>query len=200
MDPTENDRDLSLATALRGLAGWSAPPALIERADKWAAAHKSKRHEWRTPRGFVAAVEDAWGVQFTLDAAAAPSSAQAPVYYTEADDALTQPWPGVVWLNPPYGRALGKWVAKALSESREAHCDAVYVLTFARTDTKWWHAYVSHASEVVLLKGRLKFGHPDTGEEGAGAPAPSALIVYRRSPRPGGPVYSLWDWRAKGQR
>ncbi len=38
-----------------------------------------------------------------------------------------------VYCNPPYGKEIGTWLAKA----READV-AVYLLP-ARTDTRWWH-------------------------------------------------------------
>ena len=45
--------------------------------------------------------------------------------------------------------------------------------TPARTDTRFWHAYVGGKAAVFFLKGRLKFGGTDQS-----APFPSALVVW----------------------
>ena len=49
----------------------------------------------------------------------------------------------------------------------------VVALIPARTDTQYWHDYCMKASEIMLVKGRLKFG------DGTGsAPFPSAVVVF----------------------
>ena len=37
--------------------------------------------------------------------------------YTEAQDRLSQPWTGLVFVNPPYGQVLPRWVAKCAREA-----------------------------------------------------------------------------------
>ena len=56
---------------------------------------------------------------FVLDAAATDKTAKCKKYFTPADDGLVQSWNcgGAVFCNPPYGRQIGKWVAKAYHES-----------------------------------------------------------------------------------
>lgn len=44
----------------------------------------------------------------------------------------------------------------------------------ARTDTRWFHNYILHRSEVRLLKGRLHFS-----EAKYNAPFPSMLVIFR---------------------
>jgi site-specific DNA-methyltransferase (adenine-specific) len=74
-------------------------------------------------------------------------------------------------MNPPYGRSIKLWLAKA---SREAAAGATVVcLLPARTDTTWWHEYCS-AAEVRFLRGRIRFGGCKSG-----APFPSAVVVMR---------------------
>jgi len=136
----------------------------------------SERQDWATPQAFFDLVHAEFG--FTLDAAASPDSAKVDRYYTEADDALTKPWYGVVWCNPPYGRQIGAWVQKGFEEARRG--SEVVMLIPARTDTGYWHDYVMRASEVRLIRGRLVFG---TGEATSNAPFPSALVVFRRTSR-----------------
>jgi hypothetical protein len=82
---------------------------------------------------------------------------------------LSESWAGKrVYCNPPYGRGVGDWLAKA----REAEL-AVFLLP-SRTDTKWWHEYAMKADEIRFLRGRLKFGDAKNG-----APFPSVVLVYR---------------------
>ena len=135
---------------------------------------------WTTPRDFFDKLHQEFN--FTLDAAALRSSAVVPNYlgpdheYGWRHDALTVEWDGAseggaVWLNPPYGRIIKEFVAKADTESKKGI--TVVCLVPARTDTKWWWDSCIH-HEVRFIKGRLKFG-------GQGpAPFPSAVIVMRK--------------------
>ena len=138
--------------------------------------------EWATPRGLFDALDMEFG--FDLDAAASNSNACVPEFITKSEDALTIDWSArgsVVWLNPPYGRGVGEWLAKAHSESMKGI--TVVVLIFARTDTAWWHEHASKAAEARFLRGRVHFERAD-GHTGA-ATAPSVVLVYderRRRP------------------
>ncbi len=108
--------------------------------------------------------------QFELDVCASPENAKCPRYFTEAEDGLAQVWQGRCWMNPPYGRQIGAWVAKAW---RSAQAGALVVcLLPARTDTAWWHDYAMRG-QVEFLRGRLKFGGAPHN-----APFPSAVVVF----------------------
>lgn len=54
------------------------------------------------------------------------------------------------------------------TEANEGRATAVCLVP-ARTDTNWWHEYVSQADQVRFVKGRLKFGG-----HAKSAPFPSA--------------------------
>ena len=132
----------------------------------------SERPDWATPQAFFDLVDAEFG--FTLDSAAEPHNAKCDRYLTEEMDGLGMPWPGVVWCNPPYGRAISRWIEKGY---REAQAGATVVMLIpARTDTAYWHDYVMKAAEIRLIRGRLVFG---SGEARANAPFPSALVVFR---------------------
>ena len=109
---------------------------------------------WETPQDLFDKVNAEFG--FTLDVCALPENAKCEKFYSPAEDGLSQPWTGVCWCNPPYGRQIGKWVRKAFFSSVEGA--TVVMLLPARTDTKWFHDYILHRAEVRVLKGRLKFG------------------------------------------
>ena len=109
---------------------------------------------------------------FDLDVCASPENAKCTIYFTKEDDGLSRDWTGVVWMNPPYGREIGRWLKKA-NESAKDNGATVVCLVPARTDTNWWHEYVIQ-HEVRFVRGRLKFGDAKNS-----APFPSAVVVIR---------------------
>lgn len=135
-------------------------------------AFSSKSGEWRTPRALFTRLNKLYG-PFALDAAATKRNALCSRFYTKEDNALVQQWRGRVFLNPPYGRGVGEWVAKAHLESQQSYNVGVACLLAARTDTAWWHDYVMQAAEVLFIRGRLRFsGHTDA------APFPSVVVLF----------------------
>lgn len=71
----------------------------------------SKSVVWETPQDLFDKLNAEF--HFDLDVCALPENAKCKRYYTPEDDGLSQPWNGVCWCNPPYGRTIGKWVQKA---------------------------------------------------------------------------------------
>jgi phage N-6-adenine-methyltransferase len=133
---------------------------------------RHKADEWETPASLFAELDREFC--FTLDLAALPHNAKCPRYYTPGMNSLKRMWGGTCFLNPPYGKELGRWVRKA---HESALCGAVIVcLLPARTDTAWFHAYVLPYAELRFLKGRLQFKGIGTS-----APFPSMLAIFRPS-------------------
>ncbi len=137
----------------------------------------SAHHNWHTPPELLASLYAA-GLMFDLDPCSptndrrrAPVKAKA--YYVEADDALSLVWHGRVFLNPPYGRDIIRWIEKAHTSVSERHAQSVLALVPARTETTWWHAHIAGRAHVFLLKGRLAFGDGKNS-----APFPSALALW----------------------
>ena len=141
----------------------------------------SAKHDYETPDDFFRYWN--WIFNFTVDVCANENNAKCSKFYCESDwnspeESLDQQaWavfhPSSVarcWMNPPYGREIGKWVAKAYEESQKG-CLVVCLLP-ARTDTKWWHEYCTRGT-IKFIKGRLSFkGAPST------APFPSAIVIF----------------------
>lgn len=139
----------------------------------------SIKDSWTTPRTTFDDLNREF--QFTLDAAALQMSTLVPDNWYGPDhpepsrqDALTRNWlddsrGGRVWLNPPYGRAIKTFMAKADQESKSGL--TIVCLVPSRTDTQWWWDSVIH-HEVRFIKGRLKFGNQTNS-----APFPSAIVV-----------------------
>jgi len=130
----------------------------------------SDKMNWRTPQWIFDLLDDEF--HFTLDPCSDNENHKCEKFFTEENNGLSQSWDNdVAFVNPPYGREIGKWVKKA-SES-----DGVVVMLIpARTDTKYWHDYIFNvASEIRFVKGRIKF---EMGDCTDAAPFPSAIIVF----------------------
>lgn len=123
---------------------------------------------WETPQRLFDQLNDTYG--FGLDVCALPENAKCPNFFTPEQNGLAQEWHGVCWMNPPYGREIGKWIQKAYESSQSGA--TVVCLLPARTDTAWWHDYVMKG-KITFLRGRLKFGNAKSS-----APFPSAIVVF----------------------
>lgn len=94
----------------------------------------------------------------------------ATTHYTAEDDGLRQFWEGNVFLNPPYGRQIGDWIAKLVEAHRSGDVPQAIALLPARTDTQWWQLIRDYP--VCFVTGRLKF----KGNDDNAAPFPSAIV------------------------
>lgn len=91
------------------------------------------------------------------------------------EDGLHRDWGQRIYCNPPYGRSIGKWIAKGICEAEKGKL--VVMLVPSRTDTRWWHDLImKHASQIRFLRGRLRFN-----EHKQGAPFPSAVVIFREA-------------------
>lgn len=139
-------------------------------------AFSSERMDWETPAGLFKQLDDEF--HFDLDPCASDRNHKCDKYYTVDDDGLRQDWGGHrVFCNPPYGRSVSKWVRKAYMESLKPNTLVVMLLN-ARTDTKWFHDYVYHRSEIRFIRGRITF-EENGSPSGNKAPFPSMIVVFR---------------------
>lgn len=134
--------------------------------------YSSKTNEWATPQNLFDELDDEFN--FTLDPCATDENTKCSNYFTIEDDGLSKDWSNdVVFMNPPYGREIKRWVKKAYKESLNGA--TVFCLIPARTDTTYWHDYIfGKADDIRFLKGRLKFGDSKNS-----TPFPSAIVVYK---------------------
>lgn len=85
------------------------------------------------------------GLRFDLDVAAPPGGVPwlpADHYYTQADNGLTQPWTGRVWMNPPYSAATA-WVSKFIE-----HRHGVALVGHAKSA---WHPRLWAEADAVAV-------------------------------------------------
>ena len=127
---------------------------------------------WATPQAFFDKLNEVY--KFELDVCATKENAKCGKFYTIEDDGLLQEWSGRCWMNPPYGREIGKWMSKAYRSSVDNNA-LVVCLVPARTDTAWWHGYAMKG-RIEFIRGRLKFGDAKNS-----APFPSAIVVFGES-------------------
>lgn len=161
-----------------------------------AALMSSARQDWRTPRDLFRAV-DALAGGFTLDAAADQNNHLTRRWFGPGGypgDALAVHW-GLgrierIWLNPPYGRDLPKFAAKAVAEVTAEPMITVWMLVPARVDTRWWNLLMERADEVRFIAGRVRFETAEGAKDAA--PFPSAIVRLRHD---GGNPRVVWGWR-----
>ena len=124
---------------------------------------------WLTPKYII----DALG-EFDLDPCCPPEMPwrTAKRMISLPEDGLAAEWKGRVWLNPPYGRGIGEWMAKMAGHGQGI------ALVFARTDAAWFQRHIlGTAVGILLLKRRVRFCRPD-GTPGGSPAAPSVLAAY----------------------
>lgn len=141
---------------------------------------KAKTVEWATPQGLFDELDAEF--HFTLDPCATSENAKCERFYTKEDDGLSKSWAGErVFMNPPYGQEVKKWVKKAYRETRylrsgDDQKTLVVGLLAARTDTRWFHDHIYHKAEIRFLRGRIKFvGVGSTSS----ATFPSMVVIWK---------------------
>jgi site-specific DNA-methyltransferase (adenine-specific) len=131
----------------------------------------SKDMTWATPQEWYDYLNLEF--KFTLDPCCTEKTAKCKKYFTPAEDGLCQSWAEErVFMNPPYGREIPKWMKKAYEEAKDNGA-LVVCLVPARVETEWWHRYAAKG-EVRFPVGRLKF----EGAENT-APFPVAIVIFR---------------------
>lgn len=138
--------------------------------DSW---YSSNADDWGTPQKVFDDLNAEFS--FTVDVCANEHNFKVANYFDIEIDGLKQKWEGVVWCNPPYGKTIKLWMAKAYEAWQGGA--TVVCLVPARTDTAWWHDYAAKAPEIRFIRGRLKFER--NGVAGDAAPFPSAIIIFK---------------------
>jgi len=80
--------------------------------------------------------------------------------YTEADDGLTQPWYGTVWLNPPFSEKR-VWFKRLVDQYKNGDVERAVALSTTGTSAVWFQEWFSTADLIVFLEGRDWYIHGD---------------------------------------
>lgn len=142
----------------------------------------SDRMDWQTPESVLELVRRVG--EIAIDPCTTEDN---PVgawgFFTPARNGLLAQWdtrglrglgdeaPGLVFVNPPYGRKLPEWIGCCVEWARDGV--PIIALVPARTDTRWFESAVRSAQALCLWRGRITFrGAPHP------APFPSALFYW----------------------
>jgi len=110
------------------------------------------------------------GITFDLDVCAPPGGVEwvpARRFYTQADDGLTAPWRGRVWMNPPYSLP-APWITKFI-----AHGYGICLVP--ASNGKWFHDLWATADGLALVdRTALKF----VNGTGGGIPIRVVLAAF----------------------
>lgn len=117
---------------------------------------KTSPDEWYTPRWII----DTLG-PFDLDPCAPPADVRlyeiAPQSYTKEDDGLAKDWQGVVYMNPPYSRAL----LRRFCEKMACHNNGIALLVNRQDNLLWQEVIFPSARSMIFMRHRVKFLRPD---------------------------------------
>lgn len=114
-----------------------------------------KTDEWYTPPEVFSAL----GVTFDLDVASPPGGpphVPTRAYIAPPRDGLTEPWHGLVWMNPPYG---GRDGIRPWLERFTAHGNGIALLP-DRTSAGWFGYALDHVHGVLFTRARVRFIRP----------------------------------------
>lgn len=131
----------------------------------------SETPEWCTPQDIIEHVLRMFGEIDTDPCSNSHDNPNVPAktLYTKEDDGLSKNWHGRVYMNPPYGTEIGKWIDKLLAEHNAGVSESISLLP-ARVDTSWFQPLYEHT--LCMVRGRLQFSNAQYS-----APFPS-VIVY----------------------
>ena len=119
-------------------------------------------YEWYTPADLMARVRAVLG-GIDLDPAScamAQQTVQARTFYSAQDDGLRQPWPGTVFLNPPYKLPdVARFVGKLLDEREAGRTTAAILCVNNATHTDWFQSIGPRADAICFLDGKRAFTH-----------------------------------------
>lgn len=163
----------------------------------------SKRMDWQTPESFLELVrrmgpialdpcttpENPTGAAvWCFPDATPPAVAAAAAWHDPHIDGLSARWSEMsslaasngygrlVYVNPPYGRKLPKWIDKCVAEAKDGA--EIVALVPARTDTKWGQLALESCTAALLWRGRIRFVDAATGVAGEAAAFPSAVFYW----------------------
>jgi len=166
-----------------------------------AASHSD---EWSTPPGLFAWASARYG-PFLLDVCASKVNHLCEKYFTKGDNALTYPWKGRCWCNPPYSRGnKPAFLGKARERVLGGLSDLVTLLVPHDSAEKYWSDIVEAPAgrllhvgkeladmgtviqtrwenlivEKVEIRGRVNFIH--NGRQLSGARHASVFVTFAR--------------------
>lgn len=171
VESTKREYQAAVPTIADPVPALSHPEPAPNGKHKMSVHFSSESPEHYTPTLVIAAAVDCMGAIDLDPCSNSKDSPNVPAldHYTAADNGLSMPWFGRVYMNPPYGREIGDWVSKLRREYENGNTTEAIALVPARTDTQWFRSLDCFA--CCYVAGRLTFiGNDDP------APFPSAIF------------------------
>lgn len=133
----------------------------------------SESPEWYTPSHIIELTLKLFGG--TIDTDPCSNSKKIPnvpatFLYTKEDDGLVQTWHGAVYMNPPYGTEIPRWVEALISRYESGEIREAIALLPGRIDTRWFQPLYDYL--ICHIRGRLNYPQSKSA-----TPFPS-VIVY----------------------
>ena len=152
--------------------------------------------EWATPQDLFDLLNRTF--HFKIDAAAKQRNAKCSLWFGPDHpdlirrDGLVGKWDQSTWINPPFSN-IKPWLHKACLASRRNQITAVVILP-SDTGTHYFQDYAQLASVVWLLRRRVSFIDPGSGNRTANRNA-SVLMVFRPCSNDKKLRINLLDWK-----
>ena len=124
-----------------------------------------KTDNWQTPKWLYDELNEEFDFDFD------------PCPLNSTFNGLDCDWGKRNFINPPYSNVKG-FLQKAHKELENGNAEVCVFLTFANTDTKWFHDYCYNKAEIRFIKGRLKF-LDETGQIKNSAMRPSIIMIFK---------------------
>ena len=158
MQPKSNVLPFNAATRSKRLV--AAKPTRLTSVCYKASDKAHTSVDWYTPPAIVRALGGRRGFDLDPCTPEDPSRLPAPTasrMIPPSQDGLATPWPkqAFVWMNPPYGKGIEKWLSKLAN-----HPGGGIALVPVNMETGWMHDCVlSHpnATAILFTRGRLRF-------------------------------------------
>lgn len=158
--------------------------------------------EWGTPPGYIEAAREVLG-GIDLDPASndrAQGIVRADEYYTKAENGLTKPWHGRVWMNPPYSQpSVSRFVERFINAYEEEQIHAGIVLVNNATDANWCQALLRRfpacfPEKRVAFLGRGNVPVPGTRQGQVVFYAGEYVEAFAQRFISFGAVHAPWGW------
>jgi site-specific DNA-methyltransferase (adenine-specific) len=147
----------------------------------------------RTPRSLFKRLDEIY--HFTIDAASNGENNLCVVCCTNfLDEGFHFEPSDCAYINPPYSRGnIDRFIKKGYEESLKGA--TVVMLLPSDTSTRYFHDYCMKASEIMFLKPRVRFNHPDGSPFKTSPKFGSMVVVFQASGFAGSPVISSLGWK-----
>ena len=111
--------------------------------------------EWETQKSDLQDAILKYKVNPVVDVFASKDNHKCTEFYSKENSAFNHQLKKDAFANPMYSQI--DECMKFLYYQHLSYNIDVMILTYNKTDTKWWHSYVEDRAEVHFIKGRLQF-------------------------------------------